>query len=82
MRAATIGIVVVALGLAFGLGVAGGFDTRSVVVLALSAVVGAVAIAAAGRSAQGRAAPALCAACDGVISSHAPYCKHCGARKG
>lgn len=80
MRAATIAIVVAGLTLALALGLSGGFDNRSLVILALTAAVGAVAIAAAGRSSAGRVAPARCAECDGIISPHAPYCKHCGAR--
>lgn len=80
MTAATTGIVVVGLALALALGLAGGFDTRSVVLLALTAAVGAVAIAAARRSTHGRVEPARCDECEGVMSPHAPYCKHCGAR--
>lgn len=80
MTAATTGIVVAGLALALALGLAGGFDTRSVVILALTAVVGAVAIAAARRSTHDRVEPARCGECKGVMSPHAPYCKHCGAR--
>ncbi len=81
MRAATIGVVAVGLALALALGVDQGFDTTSITILVLIAVVGALAIAAAGKFEGQRVAPARCSECNGVISPNAPYCKHCGERQ-
>lgn len=80
MRVVTAAVVVLGLGLAVLLGVASGFDATSLTILLLLAVVGALAIAVAGRSVRAAVAPATCAECDGVISPNAPYCKHCGTR--
>lgn len=80
MRTATVAIVWAGLALALVLGFARGLDPTGVTILVLIAVAGAVAIAAAGRSAKDEVAPARCRACGGVISRHAPFCKHCGAR--
>lgn len=81
MRAATTTIVLAALLLALVLGLSRGFDGTSAAILAASALVGAVAIAAANRSSAGVTRPATCEDCGGVISPHAPFCKHCGARR-
>lgn len=81
MRAVTATIVVAALLLALVLGLSRGFDTTSGAILVASALVGAVAIAAANRSSSGVTRPAACEDCGGVISPHAPFCKHCGARR-
>ena len=79
MKTATIAIV--GLGLAFiaGLAVAFGLDSTGVVIVALLVGAGWLAIAVAKRSGSGTVAPAECAACGGLVSPNAPYCKHCGA---
>lgn len=81
MRAATTVIVVAGLLLAVALGLSRGFDGTSAAILVASALVGAVAIAAANRSSSGVTGPATCEDCGGVISPLAPFCKHCGARR-
>ena len=67
--------------LAFVLGLDRGFDATSISILVVIALVGALAIAAANRSAAGEMGPATCEECGGVISPNAPFCKHCGARR-
>jgi hypothetical protein len=81
MKFAAIAIVGAGIAVALAAGVAGGFDAVSIVILVLIVAMGALAIAVARRSAGG-VRPAFCAVCDGVISPHAPYCKHCGAPVG
>lgn len=81
MRAATVAFVAVGLALALALGVDQGFDTTSITILVLIALVGALAIAAAGKFEGQRVTPGRCAECNGVISRNAPYCKHCGSRQ-
>jgi hypothetical protein len=81
VKAATIGIVSVGLALAVVLGIGQGFDATSVTILVATALVGALAIAAADRSKRGVTGPASCEECGGVISPNAPFCKHCGARR-
>lgn len=81
MRAATVTIVVAGLALALALGFSQGFDPTSATILVAIALVGALAIAAANRSSRGSTGPATCEECGGVISPHAPFCKHCGARR-
>ena len=78
MKVAAVAIVAAGIAVAVAAGVAGGFDVVSIVILILIVAMGALAIAVARRSAAG-VRPAFCAVCDGVISPHAPYCKHCGA---
>lgn len=80
MKTATVALVTAGLALTVALGFTRGFDPVSFTILVLSAVAGALAVAVAGRSARGSVAPARCPACDGVISAHAPFCKHCGTR--
>lgn len=80
MRTATIAIVGAGLAVALLLGYTRGFDAAAVTILVLIALVGALAIAAAARTEQGDVEPARCRACGGVVSPHAPFCKHCGAR--
>jgi predicted amidophosphoribosyltransferase len=78
VKGTAIGVVVAGLALALLLGLEYGFDPAAVVILACLAAVGALAIAVARRSGT-RVSPAHCAECRGVISRHAPFCKHCGA---
>lgn len=79
MKALTWAIVGAGLVLALALGLRQGFDATSAAILVVSALVGAVAIAAVRRSERGAVGPARCSSCDGVVSANAPYCKHCGA---
>jgi hypothetical protein len=62
---------------AIAAGLAGGFDVVSVIILVLIVGCGALAIAVVRKSGAG-VRPAQCASCGGLISPHAPYCKHCG----
>ncbi len=73
-------VILVSLGVAvtLGLGIAGGFDTTTMVLLALILSFGLLAVAVTRRSRSGLVVPARCASCGGLISAHAPYCKHCG----
>ena len=81
MRAGTITIVTLGLALALVLGFSQGFDTTSITILVLIAVVGALAIAATNPSKREAVEPAVCTECGGLISPNAPYCKHCGERQ-
>ncbi|HVF52485.1 MAG TPA: zinc ribbon domain-containing protein [Actinomycetota bacterium] len=80
MKALVIVVVTAGLAFALALGIARGFDARSLVVLLLVSATGLLAVAAAGR--VGVTGPATCPECGQTISPHAPYCKHCGARPG
>ncbi|MFN2389628.1 MAG: hypothetical protein ABR575_08515 [Actinomycetota bacterium] len=72
---------VVAAGVALAVisGSARGFDALAVVILGVVALVGALCIAVSRRAERGSVAPARCPRCRGIVSPHAPYCKHCGA---
>ena len=74
--------VVVLLGFAAvaALAVANGLDAAGVVIAGIVIMVGLVALAAGRRMGSGAVAPGRCEACGGLVSRHAPYCKHCGAR--
>ena len=82
MSALTTGFVVAGIVAALALGLARGLDVVSGVILVGVVGLGALAIAVARKSGAGAVAPARCTECDGVISPHAPYCKHCGATAG
>ena len=73
--------VVVLLGFAAvaALAVANGIDAAGVLIAAIVVAVGCVALAAGRKIKTGGVAPARCDACGGLVSPHAPYCKHCGA---
>ena len=77
-------ILLVALGLiaTTAAGIAVGLDTTLVIILAFIALFGLLAVAVARKARAGGVSPALCAACGGVMSPNAPYCKHCGTRVG
>ena len=77
-RAVTIFVIVVVAN-ALVLGYMYGFDSTAIAILCALVVVGGLAIAAARGRDKGITAPATCAACEGLISPNAPYCKHCGA---
>ena len=78
MRPAVVALVVLAEAVAVVLGIATGFDTTAVVILVLTVVMGALAIAVTGKARFGNVGPAHCQSCGGVVSPNAPYCKHCG----
>lgn len=78
MRFAAIAIVSAGVLVAVAAGMSGGFDVLSIVILVLIVAMGALAIAVARRTGQG-VRPAVCSECGGLMSPHAPYCKHCGA---
>ncbi|HET7482004.1 MAG TPA: hypothetical protein VFK89_04015 [Actinomycetota bacterium] len=78
MRAATIAIVAVGIAVAVFAGLSSGFDAVSVVILLLLIAFGALAIAVTRKAGSG-IRPATCPECGGLLSPHAPYCKHCGA---
>jgi hypothetical protein len=56
-----------------------GLDTGSFVIAGFIFAFGALAIAVTRKARAGGIAPGRCAACEGLISPNAPYCKHCGA---
>lgn len=72
--------VVVLLGLAAvaALAVANGLDATGVVMAALVVALGVVALAAGRKIRSGGVSPGRCGSCGGLVSPHAPYCKHCG----
>lgn len=72
-------IVVGGVALALLVGARRGFDEVSVVILTGILGLGALAIAAARRVGAGAVKPGRCPTCGGLVSPHAPMCKHCGA---
>ena len=78
MTWATTAIVVAGLALAAA-SVRSGFDAISILLLALVALLGAVAVAAALKTRSGSVKPARCGSCGGLVSPNVPYCNHCGA---
>lgn len=79
MSAAVTVLVLIGIALTLALAVGFGLDALGGSLLALIAAFGALGIAVARRARSGRVAPRACHECGGVVSSHAPYCKHCGA---
>ena len=73
--------IVVLLGFAAvaALAVANGLDAAGVVILGIVVAVGVVALAASRKIRSGAVTPGRCESCGGLVSPHAPYCKHCGA---
>ncbi len=78
MRVATTAVVVTGVALSVYAGLRGGFDSTSMMLVALIAAVGMLAIAVARKWDSGSIGPARCASCGELISPHAPSCKHCG----
>ena len=78
MRLAAIVIVFAGIAFVLGVTISGNFDMFGVAILALTVAVGALGIAVVRRSVAGPT-PAQCDSCGGLLSPHAPYCKHCGA---
>ena len=68
------------LALAVGLAIARGLDAVAFVLLCVTAMLGALAVAVARKAGVGGIEPARCRECAGLNSPNAPYCKHCGSR--
>jgi hypothetical protein len=60
------------------LGVVFGLDATGLILLALIAAVGLLAVTLARKARAGVVQPDVCPACEGFNSPNAPYCKHCG----
>jgi hypothetical protein len=75
-------VVAIGFGLSVAVGAGRGFDTTSVILLTLIALFGCLAIAVARKAKAGVIGPARCVECGGLLSPHAPYCKHCGVPRG
>jgi rRNA maturation endonuclease Nob1 len=75
--------LVVALGLVgvVALAAGSGLDTGGVVIAAIVAALGVLALMAARKIETGRIEPGRCESCGGLVARSAPYCKHCGARR-
>lgn len=72
-------LVALGVALAIVVGVAGGLDPLGLVILVVLVGVGALGVAVALKAGSGTITPGRCGACGGLVSSNAPYCKHCGA---
>lgn len=72
-------LVVVGIVACAGAALAAGLDLTGALIFAGIVTVGVVAVASTRKT--DRIRPARCEECGGVISPHAPYCKHCGARR-
>ena len=79
MRPVAVAIVVAGVALSAFLAVTAGVGATGIVILAAIVAVGALALAVTRRSTGETVRPATCPSCDGLVSPHAPYCKHCGA---
>jgi membrane protein implicated in regulation of membrane protease activity len=79
MRAAAFAIIVVGITFAIGVALSGNFDAAGIAILALIVAVGMLGVAVVRRSGTTAIEPVRCAECGGLLSPHAPYCKHCGA---
>ncbi len=69
----------VGIALAFLFGLVRGFDAVAVAIFVAIVAAGILGIAIVNKWGRGAVIPAQCGECGGVISPHAPYCKHCGA---
>ncbi len=78
MRVVVVAIVVAGIAFALALTINGKVSTASVVTLVFLLAAGAFALGVARRSTSSSVGPAVCHECGGVISPHAPSCKHCG----
>jgi F0F1-type ATP synthase assembly protein I len=78
MSAAATALVVAGVVLAVVLAARSGLDPLGAVLLSLIVGLGALVIAIARRASRGSVAPERCSRCGGLVSAHAPYCKHCG----
>lgn len=82
MSAAVTVVVAAGLVVVIALSLTRGVDAVAIVLLVLIAAMGATGVAVARRANRGSVAPASCPECNGLVSPHAPYCKHCGASLG
>lgn len=78
MTRAVAAIVISGLALTVALGAAFGVDTTALILLALIAAFGALAVSISRKARAGTVRPAICPTCEGFNSPNAPYCKHCG----
>ena len=80
-RLGTASVVLVVLGIALVVSVAfvAGADAATVFYLVPILGLGALALGVALKTRGGKVRPRECAECGGLVSPHAPYCKHCGA---
>lgn len=78
MKTAVISLVLLGIGLAFGLGMARGFDGTAVVIFGFIVGAGLLGIAVVNKWGEGGVQPATCEQCGGVISPNSSNCKHCG----
>lgn len=78
---AVTALVLVAVSLAVVVGLAVGLALATALLLGVIVLLGALAVAVARKSDRGATQPAVCPECEGLISPHAPYCKHCGAQR-
>ncbi len=74
-------VVLVGLAAVATLAASHGIDTTGAIIAAVIVTFGLVALAAARKTKTGAVTPAACESCGGLVSPHAPYCKHCGARR-
>lgn len=79
MLTGTTSIVGAGLLAAILLAIGVGIDAIGLVILASLVFVGAAAVWIALKTKERRVSPATCPVCGGLISPHAPHCKHCGA---
>ncbi len=80
MTAAVTVLVVGGIAVVVALGLAAGFDSTALVILAFILVLGLLAVSVARKARSGAVEPHHCRECGGLVSPHAPYCKHCGAQ--
>ncbi|MDQ3985270.1 MAG: hypothetical protein M3280_02075 [Actinomycetota bacterium] len=79
MTGAVWAIVVAGVAAAVLAGSTQGFDAVAVVLLGVVVALGVVAVVISRKAGTGSVAPLECPECGGLVSPHAPYCKHCGA---
>jgi F0F1-type ATP synthase assembly protein I len=78
MNAAATALVVAGIVLAVVLAARSGLDPLGAILFLLIVGLGALVVAIARRASRGGVAPERCPRCGGLVSAHAPYCKHCG----
>lgn len=79
MRIAAVALIIAGIAFAVVLGLDRGFDAVSVLILVLVVALGGLGIAIVLRANESSVEIGRCPECGGVISPHAPSCKHCGA---